>query len=132
MPSTACWSASVTKRSWTFPGWGPLVYDSDGKLTERTLARAQSLLERYGVVSREVALAEDLPGGWGPVYRVLRSMEEAGRVRRGYFVEGLSGAQFVYKCRHGRRVRFNCFAGHPDPFPHPGEIQYVHHWVSFR
>lgn len=63
--------------------------------TEHTLARAQSLLERYGVVSREVASAEDIAGGWGPIYRVLRRMEESGRVRRGYFVEGLSGAQFA-------------------------------------
>jgi len=63
--------------------------------TERTLARATSLLERYGVVSREAATADEVPGGWGPLYRVLRSMEEAGRVRRGYFVEGLGGAQFA-------------------------------------
>ena len=63
--------------------------------TERALARAQSLLERYGVVSREAALADELPGGWGPLYRVLRQMEEAGRLRRGWFVEGLSGAQFA-------------------------------------
>ncbi|MEM7310075.1 MAG: DEAD/DEAH box helicase [Planctomycetota bacterium] len=63
--------------------------------TERSLARVQSLLERYGVVSREAAVAEEIPGGWGPLYRVLRTMEESGRVRRGYFVEGLSGAQFA-------------------------------------
>ncbi len=63
--------------------------------TERTLARARQLLERYGVVSRETVAAEGLPGGFGPIYRVLKQMEEAGRVRRGYFVEGLSGAQFA-------------------------------------
>lgn len=63
--------------------------------TERTVARARMLLDRYGVVSRDMARAEELPGGWGPLYRVLRSMEEAGRVRRGYFVEGLNGAQFA-------------------------------------
>jgi ATP-dependent Lhr-like helicase len=63
--------------------------------TERTLAMAEVLLERYGIVSREAALAEECPGGFGPVYRVLKEMEEAGRVRRGYFVEGLSGAQFA-------------------------------------
>jgi ATP-dependent Lhr-like helicase len=61
---------------------------------ERLLASAQMLLERYGVVSREAVLAEGLSGGFGPLYRVLRQMEEAGRVRRGHFVEGLSGAQF--------------------------------------
>ncbi len=63
--------------------------------TERAVARAEMLLERYGVVSRESAAAEDLPGGFGPLYKVLSAMEEAGRVRRGYFVEGLSGAQFA-------------------------------------
>jgi ATP-dependent Lhr-like helicase len=63
--------------------------------TERLLARAHMLLERYGVVSREAVQGEGLTGGFGPVYRVLKQMEEAGRVRRGYFVEGLSGAQFA-------------------------------------
>jgi ATP-dependent Lhr-like helicase len=70
---------------------------AEGELsdTERTLARARQLLERYGVVSREAVAAEGLAGGFGPVYRVLKQMEETGRVRRGYFVEGLSGAQFA-------------------------------------
>jgi ATP-dependent Lhr-like helicase len=63
--------------------------------SERLLARANMLLERYGLVSREMAQAEKLRGGFGPLYRLLRQMEEAGRVRRGYFVEGLSGAQFA-------------------------------------
>jgi len=63
--------------------------------TERAVARAEMLLERYGIVSREAAIAETLPGGFAPLYRVLTAMEEAGRIRRGYFVEGLSGAQFA-------------------------------------
>jgi ATP-dependent Lhr-like helicase len=63
--------------------------------TRRTMARAELLLERYGVVSREVGAAEALPGGFAPVYQVLKSLEEAGRIRRGYFVEGLAGAQFA-------------------------------------
>jgi ATP-dependent Lhr-like helicase len=53
------------------------------------------LLERYGVVSREAVQAEARPGGFGPVYRVLKDLEEAGRVRRGWFCDGLSGAQFA-------------------------------------
>jgi ATP-dependent helicase Lhr and Lhr-like helicase len=63
--------------------------------TGRLLARAWTLLERYGVVSREAVQAEGLPGGFAPLYRVLKEMEQSGRVRRGYFVEGLSGAQFA-------------------------------------
>jgi len=74
-----------------------LVSDLAGERTdtERLLGRVRMLLERYGVVSREAVQAENLPGGFGPIYRVLRQMEEGGQVRRGYFVEGLSGAQFA-------------------------------------
>jgi ATP-dependent Lhr-like helicase len=54
------------------------------------------LLERYGVVSREAALADEIPGGFKAVYDVLKTMDETGRVRRGYFVEGLSATQFAY------------------------------------
>jgi ATP-dependent Lhr-like helicase len=63
--------------------------------TERSLARAEMLLERYGIVSREAAITEELSSGFGPLYRVLTAMEDAGRIRRGYFIEGLSGAQFA-------------------------------------
>ncbi|MEO7118841.1 MAG: DEAD/DEAH box helicase [Candidatus Limnocylindrales bacterium] len=63
--------------------------------TERRHAIATRLLERYGIVTRDGVAAEGLPGGFGSVYAVLREMEERGRVRRGYFVEGLGGAQFA-------------------------------------
>jgi ATP-dependent Lhr-like helicase len=63
--------------------------------TERGHATALGLLERHGVVTREAVLAEGLAGGFAAVYAVLRAMEEAGRVRRGYFVEGLGAAQFA-------------------------------------
>jgi ATP-dependent Lhr-like helicase len=63
--------------------------------TERAHAAALALLQRHGVVTREAALGEGLAGGFASVYPVLRAMEEAGRVRRGYFVEGLGGAQFA-------------------------------------
>ena len=63
--------------------------------TEWATAKAGSLLERYGIVSREAALAEAVPGGFESVYPVLREMEDRGQVRRGYFVEGLSGRQFA-------------------------------------
>ena len=64
--------------------------------TERSVARAHMLLERYGVVSREAAQADELGGGFGSVYGVLKAMEEQGKVRRGYFIEGLAAAQFAY------------------------------------
>jgi len=62
---------------------------------EREAALAQSLLDRYGIVVREAVHAEGAPGGWAALYPVLRAMEEAGRARRGYFVEGLGAAQFA-------------------------------------
>jgi ATP-dependent Lhr-like helicase len=58
-------------------------------------ARAQMLLDRYGVLSRDAVAAEALPGGYAALYPLLRALEEAGRVRRGHFVEGLGGAQFA-------------------------------------
>ncbi len=64
-------------------------------LTEQRAALAASLLERYGVVTRDTVAAEGVIGGFGAVYPVYREMEERGRVRRGYFVEGLGGAQFA-------------------------------------
>jgi ATP-dependent Lhr-like helicase len=53
------------------------------------------LLSRYGVVFRETAHAENLPGGFSAVYDVLKAMEESGRVRRGYFVADLGATQFA-------------------------------------
>ena len=63
--------------------------------TARRHALALVLLERQGIVTRDGLTAEELPGGFGSVYPVLRELEEHGRVRRGYFVEGLGGAQFA-------------------------------------
>jgi ATP-dependent Lhr-like helicase len=62
----------------------------------RAHARALMLLERYGVVSREAAAADGLPGGFAEVAPVLRAMEEAGKIRRGYFVAGLGGVQYAH------------------------------------
>ena len=57
-------------------------------------ALALQLLERHGVLTREAATAEGVPGGFSAVYQVLKALEETGRVRRGYFVAGLGAAQF--------------------------------------
>ena len=63
--------------------------------TDRARALAGALLERHGVLTREAVRGEGHPGGFAAVYPVLRALEEAGRVRRGYFVSGLGGAQFA-------------------------------------
>ncbi|MBS1837015.1 MAG: hypothetical protein JST64_04900 [Actinobacteria bacterium] len=63
--------------------------------TEAATAQAFQLLERYGVLSREMALAEGISGGFAGVYPVLKVLEERGQIRRGYFVAGLGAAQFA-------------------------------------
>jgi len=63
--------------------------------TLRAHALALTLLERHGVLTRGAVAAERIAGGFAAVYPVLRAMEEAGQARRGYFVEGLGGAQFA-------------------------------------
>ena len=63
--------------------------------TEAGHARALQLLERYGVLTREAALAEGIEGGFAGVYPVLKALEERGTLRRGYFVAGLGAAQFA-------------------------------------
>jgi ATP-dependent helicase Lhr and Lhr-like helicase len=58
-------------------------------------ALAELLLERQGIVTRDGVRAEGIPGGYAPIYRELRRLEILGTCRRGYFVEGLGGAQFA-------------------------------------
>jgi ATP-dependent Lhr-like helicase len=72
-----------------------LVPDPAGDDTRTASAWATVLLDRHGIVSREVVAGEPVPGGFSSVYPVFSHLEEAGRIRRGYFVEGLGGAQFA-------------------------------------
>ncbi len=74
-----------------------LVEPSVGATTPTARLHAQSLalLERHGVLTREAVASEGIVGGFSAVYPVLRAMEEAGRIRRGYFVDGLGAAQFA-------------------------------------
>ncbi|MCL2777799.1 MAG: DEAD/DEAH box helicase [Polyangiaceae bacterium] len=63
--------------------------------TEHFAAVARALLERYGVVLREAAQAEGIAGGFPPLYEIYRTMEDQGRVRRGYFVADRGALQFA-------------------------------------
>ncbi|HVM30922.1 MAG TPA: DEAD/DEAH box helicase [Candidatus Limnocylindrales bacterium] len=85
--------------------------------TERRHALASRLLESHGVVTRDGVAAEGLAGGFSAVYPVLREMEERGRVRRGYFVEGLGGAQF---CLPAALDRLRAERGDPSAGPADG------------
>ena len=61
----------------------------------RMRAISELLLERHGIVTREAVLAEGVPGGFAALYSELTNLETLGTARRGYFVEGLGGAQFA-------------------------------------
>jgi ATP-dependent Lhr-like helicase len=58
-------------------------------------ALSELLLERQGIVTRDGVRGDGIPGGYGAVYGELRALETLGTCRRGYFVEGLGGAQFA-------------------------------------
>jgi ATP-dependent Lhr-like helicase len=58
-------------------------------------ATTEQLLSRHGVLTREAASADSLPGGFGAIYPILKALEEHGRIRRGYFVAGLGATQFA-------------------------------------
>jgi ATP-dependent helicase Lhr and Lhr-like helicase len=71
------------------------LFEQDRDPAARRRARAELLLERYGVLTREQVLAEGVPGGFSGIYSELTQLEVLGIARRGYFVEGLGGAQFA-------------------------------------
>jgi len=79
----------------TAAGRWSLLPTIETDVTVRSYAAAEVLLDRYGIVTRGSVFAEGVSGGFAGVYRVLAAAEESGRVRRGYFVEGLGAAQFA-------------------------------------
>jgi len=76
------------------PGRWSRLPDRGPDDAHRALLRTEVLLDRYGILTRGEVAAEGVPGGFSAVYPVLRQGEDAGRYRRGYFVEGLGAAQF--------------------------------------
>ena len=77
---------SLTSRTCSAPSADPV---------QRRRTQAELLLERYGIVTREQVLAEGIPGGFSSLYDQLAALETVGVARRGYFIEGLGGAQFA-------------------------------------
>jgi ATP-dependent Lhr-like helicase len=89
-----------------------------GSATERAKALAEQLLARHGVLTRQAVMAEAIPGGFSAVYPVLKALEDAGRIRRGYFVAGLGGAQFAHAGALDRlRTLRETAAGDEDTLP---------------
>ncbi|HEX3003562.1 MAG TPA: ATP-dependent helicase [Angustibacter sp.] len=79
----------------TGAGRWSLLPEPEPDATVRAAALAETLLDRHGVLTRGAVMAEGVAGGFAGVYRVLSAFEDAGRVRRGYYVEGLGAAQFA-------------------------------------
>ncbi|NYF89347.1 DEAD/DEAH box helicase [Tunturiibacter empetritectus] len=77
--------------------WGlnAAAFAMERSATEWSHAIAQQLLTRYGVVFRETAHAENLPGGFSAIYDVMKALEESGKIRRGYFAADLGATQFA-------------------------------------
>ncbi len=73
----------------------PLFAGGAGDPAGRRRAQAELLLERHGIVTREHVLAEGIPGGFSSLYDSFGALETLGVCQRGYFVEGLGGAQFA-------------------------------------
>ena len=87
-----------SRRGWVRrrpPGRWSLTPEREPDSTRRLHAIAEQLLARHGIVTRGAVAAERVTGGFAGVYQVLRVFEDAARCRRGYFVEGLGGAQFA-------------------------------------
>jgi ATP-dependent Lhr-like helicase len=82
-------AARVPEGRWSLLAWG------HPRPEDLAVTQAETLLQRYGVVARELAVLDPWMSPWRVLYEVLSRMELAGAVRRGYFVEGLSGAQFA-------------------------------------
>ena len=72
-----------------------LVDGGRSTVTEWSANIARQMLARHGIVTREAVAAENIAGGFGSIYPALKTMEEAGRLRRGYFVAGLGATQFA-------------------------------------
>jgi ATP-dependent Lhr-like helicase len=72
-----------------------VAFEADRSATAWSHAIAQQLLQRYGVVFRETAHAENLPGGFSAIYDVMKALEESGKIRRGYFAADLGATQFA-------------------------------------
>ncbi len=75
--------------------FGGTAHEGPAGAAERRRVLAELLLERYGIVTREQVLAEGIKGGFAMLYDTFANLETLGVCRRGYFIEGMGGAQFA-------------------------------------
>jgi ATP-dependent Lhr-like helicase len=109
--------------------------DAAPSAEEAAAARAEMLLDRYGIVTRGIVAAEGIAGGFSGLYPVLSAMEDAGKVRRGYFIEGLGGAQFghtaaVDRLRTATDTGFTVLAAADPANPYGAAVPWPDHGAS--
>ncbi|HDQ44575.1 MAG TPA: DEAD/DEAH box helicase [bacterium] len=90
----------VWRRATTCPGnWfrlpRPVPAADPVEAEERRKDRARILLDRYGILFRELLLREPALFQWRTLFRTLRIMELSGEILSGYFFEGVPGPQFI-------------------------------------
>jgi len=61
----------------------------------RATRQARLLLQRYGILVKEWYRREQGLLPWHKIFQALKRLEWQGEIRRGYFVDGLSGVQFA-------------------------------------
>ncbi len=91
----SAYSSSAQTAPPTVAGRWSLLPQPETATTVRAAALAEQLLDRHGIVTRGAVQSEGVAGGFALAYKVLAGLEETGRTRRGYFVEGLGAAQFA-------------------------------------
>jgi ATP-dependent Lhr-like helicase len=74
----------------SFASMGPALGEP-----ERALRQARLLLLRYGILVKEWYRREQGLLPWHKIFQALKRLEWQGEIRRGYFVDGLSGVQFA-------------------------------------
>ncbi len=95
--------ASVYSAGGVFTGSGPagrwaLVYaplTGDSDRDDLAEAVARTLLQRYGVVFRDLYPRESFTVPWRDILKALRRLEARGQVRGGRFVSGFNGEQYA-------------------------------------
>src|SRR4029453_12535204 len=91
--------------------------DPGGDVTSLQVARTESLLARYGVVTRGSVMAEETPGGFAGIYRGVRGLEQTSACLRGYYIETLGAAQFAVPATIDRLRAFTSDDDIPTDIP---------------
>jgi len=105
-----------SKRKQTFHGqvgnWYRLRPDTSGEIdlmetAELEKERVRLLLDRYGILFREILFQERPAFKWQSVFRALRLMELSGEIVSGYFFKEIPGPQFMSHSGFQKLQRFD-------------------------